>query len=172
MLPADAIEFLAYARTKAPVVCTVWNSESEEIVGCDVTRSGQPLCLWNRDILPTLSRNCINRTANPYYRIDTSLPVVELDVPNECEWDGLPALSQGRIYASFDVQSEPLRKWFDTLVRWIRKTFVKNPVPWQSGYVGPHANEWHRRGGLLLPTYEPPLTDEWKDRLRSQLSEL
>jgi hypothetical protein len=171
MLPADATDFMAYARTKTPVFCTVRDSESEEIVECEVTGSSQTLCLWNRDILPTLSRKYINRTVNPYFRIDYSLPVVELIVPRICEWDGIPALAQGRIYASFDVPNEPLRKWFDALVRWIRKIFVKNPVPWQFGYVGPHAYEWHRQGGLLLPTYLPPLTTKWKDRLLSQLPE-
>jgi hypothetical protein len=66
---------------------------------------------------------------------------------------------QGRIWASFDTESEPLRKWFDSLVRWIRKVVVRNPVHWQSGYIGRHASEWHRSGGLLLPTYIPPITD-------------
>jgi hypothetical protein len=169
MLPADTIEFLAHAKVKASIVCTEWSSEFEEISECDHKNCSQPLCLWNRDILPTLARKHITRAVKPYYRIDTSLPVIELLVPHECEWNGIPALQQGRIYASSDSRSEPLQKWFDTLVRWIRKNFVKNPVEWQSGYVGLHAYEWHERGGLLLPTYQPPVTTEWKDRLLSQL---
>jgi hypothetical protein len=168
MLPEDAFEFLAYARTKAPITCTERSSDSAFISECDVRTGSQPLCLWNHDILPTLQREYVTISARPYYRVDTSLPVIEFLVPHESEWDGVPALTQGRIWASFDIQSEPLRKWFDSLVRWIRKTFVKNPVHWQSGYVGRHAYEWHRNGGLLLPTYRPPTTDEWKERLLSQ----
>ena len=168
LLPEDVIEFLAHARTKAPVVCTVWSSDSELISECDPITSSQPLCLWNQDVLPTLERKLITTAAKPYYRVDSSLPVIELFVPDEAEWNGIPALTQGRIWASFDIQSEPLRRWFDSLVRWIRITYVKNPVLWQSGYVGRKACEWHQDGGLLLPTYRPPITGEWKQRLYSQ----
>jgi hypothetical protein len=171
MLPEDALEFLAYARTKAPTTCTERYSDSGLISERDVRSGSQLLCLWNHDILPTLRREYITNSAKPYYRVDTSLPVIEFSVPHKSEWNGVPALTQGRIWASFDVPSEPLRRWFDSLVRRIRKTFVKNPIHWQSGYVGQYAYEWHRRGGLLLPTYSPPITVEWEERLHSQHAE-
>lgn len=37
-----------------------------------------------------------------------------------------------------------------------------------SGYVGPAAYQWYERGGLLLPTYQPPLNEEWRDRINEQ----
>ena len=168
MLPEDAIEFLTRLEAQAPVVCTSRDSDNEEVRECDPTDCGPILCLWNRAILPSLKRKHIPREQNPYYRIDGSLPVIEWVTSHQTVWDGVPALIQGRVYATFDVPNEPLTKWFDSVVRWIRKSHAKNPVEWQSGYVGPHALRWHQDGGLLLPTYSPPVTEEWKQRLLQQ----
>jgi hypothetical protein len=168
MLPEDAAEFLAHLKDQAPVVCTSRSSDSEEIIECDPTDCGPVLCLWNQAILPSLKCAHIARAQNPYYRVDQSLPVIEWMKSQKADWDGMPALTQGRVYASFDVPNEPLTKWFDSIVRWIRKNYAKNPIKWQSGYVGGHALRWHRDGGLLLPTYSPPTTPEWKQRLLQQ----
>jgi hypothetical protein len=145
MLPEDASEFLAHARTRAPISPILWNSDSELIAECNVRNCVRPICLWDHDILPTLQRKYVTSAAKPYYRVDASLPGIELCVPPVTEWDGVPALIQGRIWGSFEVESKPFRKWFDSLVRFIHKTFVKNPVDWESGWVGRHAYEWHRR---------------------------
>ena len=168
MLPEDAIEFLTHLKSQAPVICTSRSAEDEEIRECDPADCGPFLCLWNRAILPSLKRDLVPRDQNPYYRIDGSLPVIEWMALRETTWDGVPALRQGRVYARFDVPNEPLTKWFDSVVRWIRKNYARNPIEWQSGYVGPHALQWHHNGGLLLPTYSPPVTPEWKRRLLQQ----
>jgi hypothetical protein len=121
-------------------------------------------------LLPILARKYIPESSvGPYYRIDSSLPVIELFLPREQEWDGVPSLTQGRIYASFDQPSDGLKKWFDTLARWIRSNFAKSPVPSIEGYIGPAALQWYEEGGLLLPMNRPPVNDQWRAFLQPQL---
>jgi hypothetical protein len=38
------------------------------------------------------------------------------------------------------------------------------------GYVGPAAYEWFKSGGLLLPMFAPPVTEEWVRVLGNQHS--
>jgi len=167
-LRQDAIEFLDFVKNKDTVVCIARDSETEAITGCDLDSGEHLFCLWNQSILPSISRKYVTRAERPYYTIDSSLPVIEWSISYQGDWDGTPALTQGRIYCGFWSISEPLEKWYGALVRWVRKHYVRNPVEWQSGYVGPHAYEWHQHRGLLLPVYSPPITDEWKARLQSQ----
>jgi len=47
------------------------------------------------------------------------------------------------------------------VARWIRKNFIRNPIPHLNGYVGPAAYEFFKTGGLLLPIFRPPLTNQW-----------
>ena len=167
-LREDAIEFLDFARSRDPVICVARDSDSEEIVECDFGAGGL-FCLWNQSLLPSIKRRYVTRTPRPYYTIDSSVPVIEWWVRRQTLWEGIPALTQGRVYCGYGPTSEGLTKWFNRLVRWLRTTYAKNPIDWQSGYVGSQALELHRAGGLLLPTYLPPITEEWKTRLRSQL---
>jgi len=128
---------------------------------------GQWLCLWNQGLLPSLRRNQV-RVVSPTHRIQDSLPVLQLETCVPMEWAGKPALRQGRLYA-YSYQSFPgLRIWYEALVRWIRTRFLKNPVSWMGGYVGPQAYAWHKAGGFLLPYLPPPVNPEWVDRIFSQ----
>jgi hypothetical protein len=164
MLPEDCESFLSFARERDPVAIVESSAGSPQVVPITNPCSpGKSLSLWNQRLLPSLERKYVPKsTKGPYYRVDDSLPVLEFFLPRQEEWDGQPALTQGRIYASFDQPNEDLRRWFDTLARWIRTNFTKNTVPSFSGYVGPAALEWHRSGGLLLPMIRPPVTPEWR----------
>ena len=68
-------------------------------------------------------------------------------------------------------------KWYEQIVRYIRKAFVRNPAS-LSGYVGSEAHKWFLKGGLLLPTFIPPVTDAWRrffdeeDSIRKRLNEV
>jgi len=73
----------------------------------------------------------------------------------------VPALAQGRIYGVFDSKPVEFEKWYERITRYIRKNWRRNPVSWLGGYVGPAASEWCDSGGLLLPTYVPPVTNDW-----------
>ena len=123
----------------------------------------------NKSLLPTLKRSYIPESVHgPYYRVDGSLPVLELFVPRQTVWDERPALTQGRLYA-YAYQDHPaLRTWYEALVRWLKKNFEKNPIAWMSGYTGPAAHAWYDKGGLLLPTVQPPLNPEWRARINAQ----
>jgi hypothetical protein len=60
-------------------------------------------------------------------------------------------------------------KWYETLVRWIRKNYGKNPAS-STGYVGPAAFEFYEKGGYLLPQFLPPKTKEWLTEISTQHS--
>jgi hypothetical protein len=69
-------------------------------------------------------------------------------------WEGIPALTQGRIYGVFDAKPPQFEKWYERIVRYIRKNGRKNPISWMGGCVGPAA----RRGELwvLIGRFEDP----------------
>ena len=52
----------------------------------------------------------------PYYRIDSSPPILEFSVPNQTAWDGRPALTQGRLYTYAYRDHAALRTWYEALV--------------------------------------------------------
>jgi hypothetical protein len=168
MLPEDRTAFINFVQQRNSVMVTDFISDSAEVKPVDFTqqRDEEWLCLWNHALLPSLERKFISTWNN--YRVEDSLPVLQFNMPNKSAWDGKPALMQGRLYA-YAYQAYPeLRVWYEALIRWIRRSFKKNPVGWMSGYVGPEANEWHKSGGLLLPCYHPPVDPEWRTRIYAQ----
>jgi hypothetical protein len=60
-------------------------------------------------------------------------------------------------------------KWYESLTRWIRKNYAKNPAG-KDGYVGPAAYEFYKNGGYLLPNFLPPSTKEWLAEIGKQHS--
>lgn len=175
MLPPDRVAFLRFVQERDPVVVTEFTSDSADICPLDLRNQVTPherwLCLWNKDLLPSLKRYYVPELDHgPYYRVDYSLPILELSVPVHAFWDEKPALTQGRLYA-YAYQDHPaLRIWYEALARWLRKNFKKNPMTWMSGYVGPAAYKWHEAGGLLLPVIAPPVNPEWCGRIHAQHS--
>ena len=171
MLPEDCEAFLDFVQHRDRVIATDFTSDSRKEVR-PLERAdcyGKWLCLWNQRLLPTLERKHIDRADKPYYRIEDSLPTLQLSVPNPCDWAGRPALTQGRLYAYPYQENADLRRWFGALVRWLRSHFVQNPVPWM-GCVGPKSFAWHQSGRLLLPFVRPPITPAWEGRILSQLT--
>lgn len=115
-----------------------------------------------REFIPESNRG-------PYYRVDSALPVIELwyRSPIPESWNGRAALTQGRIWAAFEQKNRDFEVWFNSIVRWIRKNFVKNPVP-LGGYIGPAAYEWYKAGGILLPVLRPPVNKTWLSWVEAQ----
>ncbi len=170
MLSRDCQDFLAHVTQHASVWPIERDSDSSKV---EPVRSpcslGQVIILWNKDLLPVLKRKHIPKSIKgPYYRVDSSLPVVELSIPREADWEGLPSLTQGRIYASFDYPNRDLNEWFDSMSKWIRKNFSKNPVGLTSGYVGPAALKWFQAGGILLPFVRPISSPYWISFVNAQ----
>jgi hypothetical protein len=171
MLAEDCKQFLSFIRDQDPVVVIDWCSESAEMKEVlQPWEFGGWYCLWNQALLPLLKRKFVPQSdRGPYYRIDSVCPVIEFSYPNPQQdaWDGRPALTQGRVWAGFERENKDFERWYNAIVRWIRKNFVRNPVP-LDGYVGPAAYEWFKKGGIFLPMLRPPMTKQWISWVQTQ----
>jgi len=178
MFPQDCTGLIRFVQDHDPVVVIPYDSDSPQVVEVHTPceRAGV-FCLWNQGLLPLLEYRHIPKSDHgPYFRVDSRLPVLEFIKSVQVEWNGHPALLQGRIYSPFECpkgQREKLEKWYSSLILWIRRHWVKNPVPLLGGYVGPTAFAAYRGGVTLLPMFAPPLTPQWiswsaaQDSLRS-----
>lgn len=161
MLPEDCRRFVLFLQERDPVIVAERHSsqvaEIEEVIRPWEKRGDY--CLWNQTILPTLSREATGK----YFNIDFSEPVIEFTYEALLDpWNGQPALTQGRIWASFETENKAFEKWYNAAVRWIRKNFIRDvAVGHDHDSIGPAAYEWFKAGGLLLPSFRPPLTDAW-----------
>lgn len=130
---------------------------------------GHTFVFWSNRFASEVQRKYIANAEPPYHRVDEfSQAVLELDLPSFTTWEGQPALAQGRIYGIFEGKSPEFERWYERIVRYIRRYWRKNPVGWMGGYIGPAANEWFEQGGLLLPNYLPPVRSDWVARLSEQ----
>jgi hypothetical protein len=166
VLPEDVENLLADVKNRHPVVLVKrddCDSATVQPLESLPANANETLILWNQNLLPQLRRQHIAReTAGGYYRVDESAePVLEFGGSFLGEWCGRPSLTQGRIYGIFDNKSQEFARWYEQIVRYIRKAFVRNPAS-LSGYVGPAAYKWFLQGGLLLPAFLPPETDGWR----------
>jgi hypothetical protein len=171
MLAEDCKQFLDFIRDHDPVIVTLRSSSSRSIE--EVLRPwehGGTYCLWNRDFLPSLERKYIPESKyGPYYRVDSVWPVIEFTYPNPQQemWNGRQALTQGRVWAGFERENKDFERWYNAVIRWIRKNFIRNPVP-LDGYVGSQAYEWFKKGGTFLPMLRPPITPQWLSWVEAQ----
>jgi hypothetical protein len=166
MLADDMQAFLNFAQSRDPLVITRrdWHAAQIECLPCPWLEEN-PMILWNQGLLSQLERNCVGSGAQSYYRVHSSSPVLELIPNRKVDWNGSPALLQGRIYGVFD-QSTLHASWYAALASWIRRNFKRIPIPELSGYVGPSACRWFHDGGLLLPMVSPPQDSTWNAILR------
>lgn len=129
------------------------------------------LAVWNRRLLPVLKRARDGRAKYYKYHLDVfRLPILELSTCLRTEWEAKPALIQGRLYGVFDGylgKPPEFEKWFERLVRWVRKSYKRNPNG-QGGYVGPAAYQFFANGAYLLPNFLPPKTDVWLAEIAKQ----
>jgi hypothetical protein len=127
------------------------------------------MILWNKQLTATLQRKWIDSATPGYYRVDQlAFPVLEFSMSMLTDWQGKPALTQGRIYGQFAGKPVEFERWFEQIVRYIRKHWRGNPVSLLGGYVGPAASDWFTSGGLLLPMFVPPITAEWLRVMKQQ----
>jgi hypothetical protein len=171
MLPEDRDDFLGFAQERNAVSVILRDSDSGHVSSLTSLENiqGKPLCLWNRRLLPRLRRKWM---PNPgYFRADeSSLPILEFTPSFTTTWEGQPALGQGRLYGVFEDKSPEFRKWFESLVRWIRKNYQRK-TSGIDGYVGPAALRFFNEGGYLLPQFLPPRTKVWLAEIAKQHSE-
>jgi len=172
-LPEDRDAFLDFAQEHDTVAIVSRDGDSPEVeFVTDLNiAGGKTLCLWNRKLLPHLERRWIPDSG--YHRADgLRTPTLEFTHSFSTTWEGKPALGQGRLFGDFDLdlgKPPEFEKWYDTLLRWIRKNYGKNPAG-STGYIGPAAFEFYKKGGYLLPQFLPPATKEWLTEISKQHS--
>jgi hypothetical protein len=171
MIEEDCQQFLEFVHERDPVVVMDRSSKSGVIeeVKRPWERGGSYL-LWNQAVLPGLQRKFvrIEPETGSYYGIDYCLPVIDFWYPSPIPelWNGKPAITQGRVWAQFDNPTREFETWYNAVVRWIRKRFVRDTV--LGDYVGPAAYRWFKDGGLLLPHIRPPVTAVWLSWVEAQ----
>lgn len=171
MQPEDRDEFLRLVQERDSVVVTVRDSDSAAIKPIvDLDRGlDKTICLWNRNILPRFKRKWL--PVPQRYRVDTlNMPVLEFDSSFSATWEGKPALGKGRLFGNFEPylrKPREFEKWYETLVRWIRKNYRRSPTS-LGGYLGPMAWEFFEHGGYLLPQFLPPRTQVWLDEIAKE----
>lgn len=172
MLPEDCRELVAFLSGRDPVIFTARDSDSPDIVALpDPCAEWKTVSVWNQALSPRLSRKYVaDAEPRPYFRVDDAQPILEFSPSHVTDWEGTPALLQGRIWGAFKAADRRYAAWFDAITRWIRKHYLKNDS--LEGYIAPAAQAWHRYGGLLLPMFKPPVTDTWRSFFESQLASI
>jgi hypothetical protein len=171
MLPEDRSAFIRLVQERDPVVVTLRDSDSSRVRPLANLSVGdkKTLCLWNRAFLPHLERKWIPDPA--YFTVDgLHTPTLEFNFSFKVTWEGKPALGQGRLFGDFDSylgKPPEFEKWYETLVRWIRKNYRRSPTT-MGGYLGPAADEFYNEGGYLLPQFLPPKTEIWRTEIGKQ----
>ena len=173
MLSEDCKQLIDFVQKRDPVIVVLRDGQSSEVAEVQCAwQTGGTYCLWNQALLPSLRREFIPQSnAGPYYRVDDDLAVIELwfQNPTQPAWNGRPVLTQGRVYTGINAnKGEAFASWYNAIVRWIRKNFVRNPIPHLGGFVGPAAYAWYREGGTLLPVFHPPATPQWLSWMEAQ----
>jgi hypothetical protein len=162
MFPEDCRRFVSFLQERDPVIVTEWHSSKSAEIEAVIRpwERGGMYCLWNQEILPALSRDATGQ----FFNISFTAPVIEFSYasPKIELWNGQPSLVQGRIWASFETDDKSFESWYNAAVRWIRKNFIRDQaLGHDRDSIGPEAYEWFKAGGLLLPSFRPPLTDAW-----------
>lgn len=172
LLLEDCEKFLRFVQGRDPVVVIRRDSEYATIDEIShPCQQGGSYCLWNQGLLPSLERKFVPESVKgPYYRVDSVFPVIEFFYPPPVQdaWNGRASHTQGRIWAGFERENKDFERWYNAMARWIRKNFIRNPIPHLGGYVGPAAYEFFKKGGLLLPMFRPPLTSQWLSWMEAQ----
>lgn len=88
MLAEDRAAFLSFVQKRDSVVITDFTGNSADVLPADLAsaraKDREWLCLWNMNLLQTLKREYIPESnIGPYYRIDSSLPILEFSVPSK-----------------------------------------------------------------------------------------
>jgi hypothetical protein len=172
MLPNDRDEFLRFVQQADPIAFISKYGESSSVVPLpiDAIDKEQSIYFWNRSFLPNLERKWVPDPG--FYGLSNlNEPILEFRPSSALvTWEEKRALVQGRLYGIFDPylgKPPEFQKWYERLVRWIQKTYKKNPTS-MSGYVGPAAYEFFEEGGYLLPQYLPVRTQAWLDEIAKQ----
>lgn len=171
MLPEDCKTLVHFVQERDPIVVIRRDCKSSDIrEEKSIWENGGAFVLWNQALLPSLQREYVPESKmGPYYTVSNSLPLLQLFVPLQSKWNGRPSLTQGRVYTGWSFEKGAgFKKWYNSIVYWIRKNYIRNPDRYIGGYAGPAAYKWFLEGGVLLPMLAPPTTPAWLAVIQSQ----
>jgi hypothetical protein len=166
-LPDDCHELLSFVDRDHVTIVVQDHTEPELTVTSSPCAERTPIVLWKDSLGTELRRTLVARPVRSYFRVRTGVGL-EFSHSELTEWNGHQGLTQGRVYVNTDHRNELLVQWYDRVARWIRTHWTRCPVA-LAGYVGPYAMRWYSDGGLLLPTFLPPVTPEWVTFFSRQL---
>lgn len=170
-LPSDINDLVIAMRDKEPIQIATRRGKTatpNRLAFIPDNLSGHTLVLWTERFAPNLNREYV-AAQPPYFLVrESTESVLELSLSGFTTWECQDALTQGRLYGVFQGKEPEFEKWYERIIRYVRRHWAKNPVSWMGGYIGPAANEWFDRGGLLLPNYVPPVRSDWIQRLGTQ----
>jgi hypothetical protein len=168
LLANDVNILIDYIDSKCDLKVILRDSDQDNLDSVKEPASEKGIMtLWNQTLLGDLKRKTIVRNdGRPLYLIDESLPMLEFLTSVETTWNSQPGLVQGRIYGQAMTSDSDFNRWYESIVRWIRRNFIKNPVSF--GYVGQEAWTWFQGGGILLPTFSPPVNSVWIREIAKQ----
>ena len=155
MLPEDEEEFISYALQRKGVVMIAdpFESKSPNIISRLPEPFSKPfwhsVYFWNKNINGKLETKYIEKQG--YFLIDSLMSSV-IEFSRSFTRDNI--LVRGRIWAQLKYwkgheivsKGKDFENWFNAIARWIRKHYQKIS---ESEYIGPHALEWKKRGGML-----------------------
>jgi len=167
-LGEDCQSLFAFINTDDRVTVVAQDAPDSELTNLSspCTQS-QPLILWKESLGTELKRTMESLPMTVFYRVRPGIGL-ELNPCKMSEWDGRPALVQGRLYVHTDQPNDVIARWYELVAWWIRGRWTYSKLP-PVGYIGPHALEWNRKGGLLLPTTTPPVTPAWTSYFARQV---
>jgi len=172
VLPKDVNELLVAMHVREPLEVAMQRGNSatpERLAFIPENMSSKTLVLWSERLVPTLQRDYVAEAQPPYYFVNEQTEsALQLSLSALTTWEGRPALTQGRIYGVFENKQTEFEKFYERIIRYIRRRWRRNPAIWMGGYVGPAASDWFEGGGLLLPNYIPPVRSDWIQRLGEQ----
>jgi hypothetical protein len=152
VLPKDLNELLVAIHDKEPLEAALRRGNSatpERLAFIPDNMSGQRLVLWSERFAPNLQRRFVATADSPYYIADEQTEsVFELSLSGVTTWEGRPALTQGRIYAVFQNKQSEFEKFYEQLIRYIRRHWRKNPATWMGSAVEIEGRVPHKPGHL------------------------
>ena len=168
LLANDVNQLLEHISSKCDLKVILRDSDQDNLDSVkDPASEKGIMTLWNQTLLEDLKRKTIVRNdGRPWYLVEGNLPTLEFSTSVETTWNGKPGLVQGRIYGQAVSSNSDFNRWYQSIVRWIRKEFHKNPASF--GYVGPEAWKWFQGGGILLPMFSPQVNSIWIGEIAKQ----
>lgn len=128
MLEADCKSFLDFVQRRDPVFVIEKYSSSLNLESLTkASEHANVYCLWNQAVCPVLIPEKIEQKDGTLrYHTGWNLPVIEFDYrgPVATTWNERPALTQGRVWASFQQADKRFESWYNAVIGFAKTLFA------------------------------------------------